>query len=590
MYKLKDTPKSAHFKSSIIKLIKELKRYIPAILIASILSILSTSLAILGPNLLKDIVNIIQEGLVSKIDMNALMQCAITIGVLCIFCFVCEILQSFILVGASHNFSKRLRSKVSHKVNKIPLKYFDSRPVGDIMSVITNDIDTIYDGLHQCISNLSYSVATLIGVVFMMFKTNWQMSLVSIFSTIIGFLLIGILVSKSKKYFKVQQKKLGDLNGYIEEMYSCHSIVTTYNGIEEAKKRFTTHNNDLARHSQRAAFLGGLIGPLMSFISSIGYIAVCVVGGILAMKNVIDFGTIIAFVFYVRIFSGPLNTISQSITKMQSVVAASERVFDFLDEEEMPSEDDISIRLEKNEVKGEVVFDNVTFAYENNPVLKNFSITINPGQKVAIVGHTGAGKSTLVNLLMKFYDITEGDIKIDGHSIKELSRSNVRDLFCMVLQNTWLFNGTIRENIMYNQSNLTEIDIRRSCELVGLSEFIETLPEEYETIIGESTSLSEGQKQLITIARAILDDSPFLILDEATSSVDRKTEQLVQKSIDTLTQGRTSFIIAHRLSTIQNADIILVLDHGNLVETGSHKDLIKKKGIYSELYYSQFSK
>ena len=588
MRNIKDDRKAKNFGSSLKKLVRKLKPYTLGIIIASIFSILSTALAIAGPDLLRKIVNEIQAGLTTSINMDLLLQYSIYIGALCLFCIGCELIQGFILVSISHNFSRSLRTDVSKKINRLPLKFFDSKPVGDTMSIITNDIDTIYDGLHQSISNVTYAVATVIGVMFMMFKTNWQMSLISILATTIGFILVSIIAKKSKKYYKAQQKNIGKLNGYIEEMYSCHNIVVTHNGIDEAKKEFKIFNDELAKSSQKAAFLGSVIPPLMSFVGNVGYIAVCIVGALLTMNNVIDFGTIIAFIFYVRLFSNPLNTIAQSLTKMQSVVAAAERVFDFMDEEEMPSESN-KIVLKPQDAKGNITFENVCFAYDKTPVIKSFSMEVKAGQKVAIVGHTGAGKTTIVNLLMKFYDIQSGDIKIDGISMKDLSRSNIHDLFCMVLQHAWLFHGTIKENIIYNQENIEDIEVKKACDMAGISDFIESLPDEYDTLLSDTNNLSEGQKQLITIARAIVDKSPFIILDEATSSVDRKTEELVQRSMDNLMKNRTSFIIAHRLSTIQNADIILVLDHGDIVEMGSHDELIRKNGIYTDLYNSQFT-
>lgn len=584
-----DDRKAKNFGSSFKRLLKNLKPYTIPIVIASVFSILSTSLAIFGPDLLSKIVDEIQAGLTSSINFDVLVPYCITIGLLALLCVICELIQGFILVSTSHNFSRSLRRDVSKKINRLPLKFFDRKPVGDTMSVITNDIDNIYDGLQQGVSNLTYAIATLVGVLFMMFKTNWIMSLTSVITTLLGFIIVTIIATKSKKYFKAQQKNIGELNGYIEEMYSCYNVVTTYNGVDDARKEFKVLNEKLAKTTQKASFLGGVIPPIMSFVGSFGYVAVCIVGALLTMNNVIGFGTIIAFIFYVRLFSNPLNTIAQSFTRMQSVVAAAERVFDFMDEIEMPSEEHITQHLDKKSVKGNISFENVCFAYDTKPVINNFSIDVKAGQKVAIVGHTGAGKTTLVNLLMKFYDISSGDIKIDGISIKELSRSNVHDLFCMVLQQTWLFHGTVRENIVYNQENINDIDVKRACDMAGIAEFIESLPNKYETILDESNNLSEGQKQLLTIARAIISNAPFIILDEATSSVDRKTELLVQESMDKLMEGRTSFIIAHRLSTIQNADIILVLDHGDIVEMGAHEELIEKDGVYANLYNSQFS-
>ena len=584
-----DDRKAKNFSSSLKRLLKKLKPYTIPIVIASVFSILSTALAIFGPDLLRKIVDEIQIGLTSSINFEVLWQYCMNIGMLCVICVMCELIQGFILVSTSHNFSRSLRRDVSKKINRLPLKFFDRKPVGDTMSIITNDIDTIYDGLHQGVSNLTYSFATLIGVLFMMFKTNWIMSLTSVVATLLGFIIVAIIAAKSKKYFKAQQKNIGEINGYIEEMYSCYNVVTTYNGIDDAKKEFKILNEKLAKSSQKASFLGSVIPPIMSFVGNFGYVAVCIVGALLTMNKIIGFGTIIAFIFYVRLFSNPLNTIAQSFARMQSVVAAAERVFDFMDEEEMPSEEHIVQSLDKKYVKGNISFEDVCFAYDDVPVIKNFSMDVKAGQRIAIVGHTGAGKTTLVNLLMKFYDISSGDIKIDGVSIKELSRENIHDLFCMVLQTTWLFNGTIKENIVYNQPNVSDLYIQSVCDMVGIADFIESLPDKYDTVLDDRNTLSEGQKQLMTIARAIISKAPFLILDEATSSIDRQTELFVQKSIENLMDGRTSFIIAHRLSTIQNADVILVLDHGNIVEIGSHEELLIKDGIYANLYNSQFS-
>lgn len=584
-----DDRQAKNFSSSFRRLLEKLKPYTIPIVIASIFSVLSTALAIFGPDLLRKIVDEIQIGLTSSINFEKLWKYCIQIGILCVICVICELIQGFILVSTSHNFSRLLRRDVAKKINRLPLKFFDKQPVGDTMSVITNDIDNIYDGLHQCVSNLTYAVATLIGVLFMMFKTNWIMSLTSVLATLLGFVIVTMIAAKSKKYFKAQQKNIGELNGYIEEMYSCYNVVTTYNGVDDARNEFKGLNEKLAKSSQKASFLGSVIPPIMSFIGNFGYVAVCIVGALLTINNVIGFGSIVAFILYVRLFSNPLNTIAQSFTRMQSVVAAAERVFDFIDEEEMPSEEHIVQHLDKEHVKGNVSFENVCFAYDDVPVIKDFSMDVKAGQKVAIVGHTGAGKTTLVNLLMKFYDISSGDIKIDGISIKELSRENIHDLFCMVLQTTWLFNGTIKENIVYNQENVSDLYVKSACDMAGLADFIESLPDKYDTVLDENSNLSEGQKQLMTIARAIISKAPFLILDEATSSIDRQTELFVQKSIENLMDGRTSFIIAHRLSTIQNADIILVLDHGNIVETGNHTELMQKDGVYANLYNSQFS-
>ena len=580
--------KAKDFKNSSKRLAKALKRHLFGIFIATIFSVGSTAISIIGPDKVKELTNEISVGISGTINMSNIFDIVIFLIGVCLFSIICEVLQSFIMINISQNFSKNLRTKIAKKINVIPLKTFDNRPFGDILSIVTNDVDVIFDGLYQGLSNLTYAVFTLIGILVMMFITNWQMSLTAIGSSLIGFLLVGMIMSKAHKYFEAQQKNLGAINGYIEEMYSGHNVISVYNAIPETKEEFEKYNKELYKSTQKASFLGSIMQPLMMFVGNLGYVMVCIVGGILATKGDIDFGTIIAFVFYVRLFSNPLTTITQSLTKMQVVIAAAERVFDFLEEEELSSEEHITDKLVPRKVKGNVEFKNVKFAYDERPIIKDFSVNIKAGQKVAIVGPTGAGKTTIVNLLMKFYDINDGDILIDGHSIKNLSRSNIHDLFCMVLQNTWLFKGTIKENIAYNQSKLSDKDIIQACKLADIDDFINSLPDKYDTVLTDNQSLSEGQKQLITIARAIVDKSPFLILDEATSSVDRKTEEVVQKAMDELTKNRTSFIIAHRLSTIQNADLILVMKDGDIIEQGTHDELLKKKGFYAELYNSQF--
>lgn len=576
------------FKNSSKKLLKALKKHLFGIIIATVFSVGSTAISIIGPDKVKELTNEISVGIAGTINMGNVFDIVIFLIGVCLFSIICEVIQSFIMINISQNFSKNLRTKIAKKINVIPLKTFDNRPFGDILSIVTNDVDVIFDGLYQGLSNLTYSVFTLIGILVMMFITNWQMSLTAIGSSLIGFLLVGMIMSKAHKYFEAQQKNLGIINGYIEEMYSGHNVISVYNAIPETKEAFEEYNKNLYKSTQKASFLGSIMQPLMMFVGNLGYVMVCIVGGILATKGTIDFGTIVAFVFYVRLFSNPLTTITQSLTRMQVVIAAAERVFDFLEEEELSSEESITDKLLPRKVKGNVEFRNVKFAYDDRPIIKDFSVNIKAGQKVAIVGPTGAGKTTIVNLLMKFYDINDGDILIDGHSIKNLTRSNIHDLFCMVLQNTWLFKGTIKENIAYNQNKLSDKDIIQACKLADIDDFINSLPDKYDTVLTDNQSLSEGQKQLITIARAIVDKSPFLILDEATSSVDRKTEEVVQKAMDELTKNRTSFIIAHRLSTIQNADLILVLKDGDIIEQGTHNELLKKNGFYADLYNSQF--
>ena len=580
--------KPKNFKSALKELVKNLKKHTLAIVIATVFSIGSTALAIIAPEQLRLLTNEISVGITGTMNMDNIFNIMTYLIIVCLFSFTCELIQGFIMVNMSQNFSKNLRTRIAKKINKIPLKLFDSRPVGDILSIITNDVDVIFDGLYSGVSNLTYAIVSLIGVLIMMLITNWQMSLTVIISSILGLVTVGSIMSKAHKYFEAQQKNLGKLNGYVEEMYSGHNVISVYNAVDETKKQFEQYNKDLYKSTQRASFMGGIMQPLMGFMGNFGYVAVCIVGAMLALNGTIDFGTIIAFVFYAKLFSNPLSTIAQSMGRMQVVVAAAERVFDFLKEDELSSEDNITGSLDPSEVKGDIEFRNVKFGYDEQLIIKDLSVDIKAGQKVAIVGPTGAGKTTIVNLLMKFYDIDDGDILIDGHSIKNLTRENVHNLFCMVLQNTWLFKGTVKENIAYNQDNLSDDDIVNACKLAGIDEFIDSLPSKYETVLENNQNISEGQKQLITIARAIVDKSPFLILDEATSSVDRKTEEAVQRAMDELTKNRTAFIIAHRLSTIQNADVILVLKDGQIAEQGNHDELLARKGIYCDLYNSQF--
>jgi ATP-binding cassette subfamily B protein len=491
----------------------------------------------------------------------------------------------------SNKFAKKLRSEISNKINRLPLKFFDSHETGDILSRLTNDVDTVSFNLNNSLASLVSNITLFLGSIVMMFITNYIMALTAIGASLLGFIFMFVMLSKSQKYFTRKQKELGDLNGYIEEMYSSHIVVKTYNGTKETKKEFDKLNNGLYKSNMMSQFLSGMMGPFMGFISNFGYVCVCVVGALLVSKNTITFGVIVAFMVYIRLFTNPLNQIAQAMTSMQSTAAASERVFEFLEEKEMSDQSNITNHLDKSKVKGEIVFDHVKFGYdENKTIIKDFSASIKPGQKIAIVGPTGAGKTTIVNLLMKFYEINSGNITIDGVSTKDLSRENIHELFCMVLQDTWLFEGTVRDNIRYNNLKISDKEIMDACKVVGVDHFIKTLPQGLDTIIGDNESISSGQKQLFTIARGLLEDSPFLILDEATSNVDTRTEELVQKAMDKLTVNRTSFIIAHRLSTIKNADLILVMKDGNIIETGNHKELMKNNGFYAELYNSQFDK
>ena len=524
-----------------------------------------------------------------SIDMDKVLKIATLIGSLYLLSAIFSYVQSLSMTTISNNFAKTLRSNISIKINKLPLKYFDSHETGDILSRVTNDVDTIAHNLNQSLATLVSSTTLFIGSVIMMFVTNWIMAITAIIASLLGFSIMFLILGKSQKYFIRKQQELGDLNGYIEEIYSGHNVVKAYNGNKEAESKFKELNHKLYDSNRKSSFLSGLMMPIMGFVGNFGYVAVCIVGALLVSKNIITFGVIVAFMIYVRLFTNPLSQIAQAMTSLQSTAAASERVFEFLDELEMSDQKEIRKRLDKTKVKGEIEFKNVKFGYDHGKtIINNFSVKVKPGQKIAIVGPTGAGKTTMVNLLMKFYEISGGDIIIDGVSIKELSRENIHELFCMVLQDTWLFDGTIGENIKYNKENVTEADIWNACRTVGVDHFVKTLPGGLNAIVGDNDTVSSGQKQLFTIARGMLKDAPFLILDEATSNVDTRTEELVQNAMDKLTEGKTSFIIAHRLSTIKNADIILVMKDGNIIEQGNHNTLMKKKGFYSELYNSQF--
>ena len=523
-------------------------------------------------------------------NVQEIKKLAIILGTLYILNSLFILIQSLLMTDVANKFAKNLRTRISEKINKLPLRYYDLHSKGDILSRVTNDVDTIAQTMNQSLATLVTSSTLFIGTTIMMFYTNWIMALTAIFSSVIGFAFMFLILGKSQKYFTARQVELGKLNGHIEEIYSSLNVVKVYNGQKEADEKFDKLNKNVYEANLKSQFLSGIMQPLMGFIGNFGYVAVCIVGALLTINNVISFGVIVAFMIYVRLFTNPLSQIAQSMTSLQSTAAASERVFEFIDEKEMPDESSITKKLIKSEVKGHIEFENVVFQYDNNdkPTIKNFYMEAKPGQKVAIVGPTGAGKTTLVNLLMKFYDINSGDIKIDGISTKELTRDNIHQLFTMVLQDTWLFDGTIKENIIYNNSNITDEQVIEVCKTVGLDHFIRTLPHGYDALLSENDTVSSGQKQLLTIARGMLQDAPFLILDEATSNVDTRTEELVQAAMDKLTKGKTSFIIAHRLSTIKNADLILVINDGNIVEQGNHEELMAKQGKYAELYNSQF--
>ena len=532
----------------------------------------------------------IQKVIKPNMDMKKIKQIALFLLSLYLCSALFTYIQSICMTNVANKFAKELRSRISTKINKLPLKYFDRHQTGDILSRVTNDVDTIAQSMNNSLASLVSSTTLFLGTIIMMFVTNWIMALTAIGASLIGFMGMMFILKNSQKYFVARQEELGNLNGHIEEIYSGLNVVKAYNGRKEADRKFDELNKKVSESNRKSRFLSGLMQPIMTFIGNFGYVAVCIVGALLTMNNIISFGVIVAFISYVRLFTSPLSQIAQAMTLLQSTAAASERVFEFVDEEEMSNQENISKTLKKEEVKGKIDFENVVFQYDNNdkPTIQNFTASAKPGQKIAIVGPTGAGKTTMVNLLMKFYEINSGDIKIDGVSTRELTRENVHDLFTMVLQDTWLFSGTIKENIVYNKQDATDEEIEKVCKEVGLEHFIKTLSKGYDTEISENENVSAGQRQLLTIARGMLKDSPFLILDEATSNVDTRTEELVQKAMDKLTEGRTSFIIAHRLSTIKNADLILVMKNGNIIEQGNHQELMQKNGAYAELYNSQF--
>ena len=580
--------KSKDFKGTWRKIIRYCKRYLAVIVVALICAVAGTILTILGPDKLSDLTKVITEGIATGIDMERVKSIGLTLVAFYVGSAILSFGQQFIMATVTQNVTKQLRSDISGKINRLPMAYYNKTSTGDVLSRVTNDVDMISQSMNQSIGNLVSAVALFFGSLIMMFKTNVVMTLTAVIATMIGFGLMSLITSHSQKYFSRQQANLGALNGHIEEIYSGHTVVKAYNGEKNAKKVFDELNNNLRDSAFKAQSLSGLMQPLMAFIGNFGYVAVCVMGAVLTMKGYIGFEVIVAFMMYIRLFTQPLAQIAQATQSLQSAAAAGERVFVFLEAEEMSDESDKTEKLGKAE--GYVDFEHVKFGYEDTDkiIIHDFSAKAKPGQKIAIVGPTGAGKTTLVNLLMRFHEIQSGDIKIDGISTRDMKREEVRSQFCMVLQDTWLFEGTVRENLVYNTENVSEEKIEAACKAVGLDHFIRTLPHGYDTILNDQVSLSQGQKQQLTIARAMIADKPMLILDEATSSVDTRTELQIQKAMDALMQNRTSFVIAHRLSTIKNADLILVLKDGDIIESGNHEELLAKGGFYADLYNSQF--
>ena len=592
--------KPKNFKDAMGKLLRFVRPYLPFIAVALLFAVGGTVLSLLGPNVLGDLTAVIQEsflclpeyGIDEVFDMNMaeVLRLCVTLVVIYGAGLLCSYVQGLLMAQVTQKNSRDLRAAISEKINVLPLRYFDSHSVGDVLSRVTNDVDTIGQALNQSVATFFTAVVMLFGSVVMMFVINWAMAFTAIGASLVGFVFMFLIMGRSQKFFARQQRYLGAVNGHIEETYAGHNVVKAYNAGDRVRQQFGELNRKLYASAWKSQFFSGLMMPLMNFIGNLGYVAVCVVGALLLVNgNIADFGVITAFTLYVRLFTSPLTQLAQAFTAMQSAAAASERVFEFLEEEELPDESGKTAYLSPERVRGDVSFRHVRFGYDPDKIIiRDFSAEISAGQKVAIVGPTGAGKTTMVNLLMRFYEPLGGGIEIDGIPVDELTRKNVHDLFCMVLQDTWLFDGTIRENVVYSKENVSDEEVVRACKAVGLHHFVQTLPHGYDTVLDDKANLSAGQKQLVTIARAMIENAPMLILDEATSSVDTRTEVLIQRAMDKLTEGRTSFIIAHRLSTIKNADLILVMKDGDIIEKGSHEQLLAQNGFYADLYNSQF--
>lgn len=575
-------------KSLLSQMAPYLKGYKALFGLAVIFTIVSSTITVIGPDRLKEMTDTMTKGLAGKIDLDKIGEIALTLALLYFAGALVSYTASFIVSTLIQKFSQRLRNAIADKINKVPLKYFDSHSQGDTLSRVTNDVDLMTQSFNQSLVSMVAAIILLIGSIFMMIKTNGALAATAILSVFAGFVLSTVIMAKSQPLFKKQQANLADVSGYVEEVYSGHNVVSSYNAIQQSKKQFENLNDQLFASMWKSQFFSGIMMPLMQFIGNFGYVMVCIVGATMAINGDITMGTIVAFMTYVRIFTQPIAQIAQGITQLQSANAAMGRVFEFLDEEEIEDENHKVKQLEK--VEGNVNFDNVFFGYSpDKTIIHDFSAHAKAGQKIAIVGPTGAGKTTIVNLLMRFYEVDRGMISIDGVNIHDMTREEVHDAFAMVLQDTWLFEGTVKENLIYNQKHITDEQVIAAAKAVGVHHFIKTLPKGYDTVLDDSVTLSVGQKQLLTIARALLKDAPLLILDEATSSVDTRTEELIQRAMDHLMEGRTSFVIAHRLSTIRNADLILVMRDGNIIEQGSHDQLMAENGFYADLYNSQFT-
>ncbi len=579
--------KAKDFKGAIKKLLAYTKAYRNIISIAIICAMLGSIFMLIGPSQLSKITDTITAGMQSTIDLDYIQQVGLFLGIMYALSYVLSLSQGMIMTVAIQKLAKGLRFDISEKINFLPMKYFSKNSKGDVLSRVTNDVDTIGQALSQSVGTFISAVTLMVGSILMMFLTNAILAMTAIISVMFGFVLMRIIMANSQKFFKEQQKHLGTINGHIEEMYAGHTVVRAYNGEENARKIFDETNDRLRNSIFKSQVMAGAMMPIMQFIGNFGYVTVCIVGAVLAMNGAITFGTIVAFIIYIRLFTQPLGQIAQAMQQLQSASAASERVFEFLEEEEM--EDESKKTKTIGDAKGDISFKNVRFGYvPEKTIIHNFSMNVQSGQKIAIVGPTGAGKTTIVNLLMRFFEIDSGDIIIDGTSIKDVKREDVHDQFSMVLQDTWIFEGTLRENLIYATKNVDDEKLQNAVRAVGLHHFVRTLEKGYDTVLNEKLELSQGQKQQITIARAMIADKPMLLLDEATSSIDTRTEVLIQTAMDRLMEGRTSFVIAHRLSTIKNADVILVMKDGDIIETGSHDELLTQKGFYSELYNSQF--
>lgn len=580
---------------SIADILRELLSYNGKLKLPILISLLFAAagavLTIIGPGMLSDITDIISNSLFAQIDLAAIGEIGVKLLIIYLISAVLTYVEHYIMATVTLELSRDLRRDLSRKINVVPMSYFNTVSFGDILSRVTNDVSTLQQALANSLPSMISSAAQFVGCLIMMFVTEWRMALAAVAVTAVGFGIMGVAMLRSQKYFTARQKNLSKLNGYVEEMYSGHDVVRISRANDQIKDTFGEMNDELYDADWRSQFLSGIMQPLMTVIGNLGYVAVCVIGAALVMDGQIGFGVIVAFIMYVRLFTSPLSTLAQGMTQMQTAAAAGGHIFDFLHAEELPEER--GKRPAPEQVRGEVDFEHVRFSYPNNPgkvIIKDFSAHVEPGQKVAIVGPTGAGKTTLVNLLMRFYEVNGGTIKIDGIPTSELTRESVHDMFSMVLQDTWLFEGTVRDNLVYNKTGVTDEQLEKACRACGIYHFIETLPKGFDTVLDDSIAVSAGQKQLLTIARAMIQDNPMLILDEATSSVDTRTELVTQQAMDALTANRTSFVIAHRLSTIRNADLILVLRDGDIIEQGTHEELLAHGGFYSELYMSQFEK